>query len=129
MLLKDERLSLGNDRKRVLGISTTSMDDFARQISELQVQTQTVRCQFIEAEFETCRLALDFGTLQVELGYIDVAEWEVRSVEKACGAIVRFLPGIENQEKRHQFATQLDRVRESLHALRVTLGLAPPQFG
>lgn len=101
------------------------MDDLFEQIATIELDTETSRCRFLESEFRACWSALDFCGVQMELGFPEVAEDEVRTVEKACQTIWRFLPEIMNVEKRDRFAIELGQVRQTLHAMKWTLARRP----
>ncbi|AXC16296.1 hypothetical protein ACPOL_7104 (plasmid) [Acidisarcina polymorpha] len=97
-------------------------DNFAEQWAELQAQTQRVRCGFIEAELRVCSTALDFGALQIDLGYPDLAQSEVRFLERACRTVRLFIPEVANPERRAMFEAELRLVEDALALFRERVG-------
>jgi len=58
---------------------------------------------------------LDFATLQLQLGYVEFGQREVRVIEAACQTVLRFLPDIEDAEARAKFTDDdIEQVSASL---------------
>jgi len=61
---------------------------------------------------------LDFATLQLQLGYVEFGQREVRVIETACQTVLRFLPDIEDAEARAKFTDDIEQVSASLENLK-----------
>ena len=97
------------------------MEDFKREIAALIAQAQTFKCRIVEAEIQSCQLALDFGCLELRLGFLETAKHWMKEAEMRSQAIPLVLPDIANGERREQFKAELDTLRTGLEALRKRL--------
>ena len=92
------------------------MDDFQNEIADLIARSQTFKCQVIEAELQSCRLAMDLGFLEIRLGFFETAQHWMKEADKRSRAIPAVLPDIANEERRDEFKADLDELRVVLDA-------------
>src|SRR4051794_29494455 len=98
------------------------MGDFPKQIAELRAQTQENWYEFLKVELLSCFNAIDFGDTELRRGERDVAAKEIRSAEKGYENILRYLPQLDSEERRHEIEAELPRLRAVVDALRNKLG-------
>jgi hypothetical protein len=75
------------------------MTDLDAQVVKLLEKTQQTRADFLRAEVESCRIALDMARLEYERGHVAFAGREVESTAKGISVIERFLPGVREEQQ------------------------------
>ena len=98
------------------------MGDFAARLAKLNRETQESRYQFLKVELRTCFNAVDFGALQLEQGDREYAAREILAAEKGYSTILRFLPGLDGEERRSEIESALSRLGEVINRLRKMRG-------
>ena len=97
------------------------MNQIEFQANQALENSGAIRKNFLQAEINTARLALDFAMLQLRLGYVDVAWQEVKAVEVACQTVLRFLPEVNDTYARKSFRDDLVQIAEALEDLKQKL--------
>ena len=95
-----------------------TMNDTESQAKQVIADSNANRKKFLQAEIDTCWLALDFATLQLQMGYVEFGQREVRVIEAACQTVLRFLPDIEDAETRAKFTDDIEQVSARLENLK-----------
>jgi hypothetical protein len=78
-----------------------------------------LRCAALVSHLRSCRLSLDVGLAQAEIGFIDIAAHEVYLIEHEIHLICRILVAIDSDAPRHLLSDELDLVLIRLSELRL----------
>jgi hypothetical protein len=75
------------------------MSDLAAQVATLLEKTEQTRIDFLEAEVQTCSIAIDMARFEYERGDIAFAGSEVESAAKGIAVIEKFLPQVREERQ------------------------------
>ena len=78
------------------------------------------RYQFVRAELDTCRTALEMARYEFSVGNIDVTRKEVSAVERGIGAVERFISEI-HEEQRAGLEERLVELKTGLRVMKQEL--------
>lgn len=92
--------------------------DLARQIEDTHRKTQETRYRFLATELDLCASTIDFGSYELAQGNRPVASKEFAIAGRAVATIEKFLPELEDPEKRRAIQLRLDQARQSLETFR-----------
>lgn len=98
-----------------------NMGDLDKEIGNLHEKTARTRYQFLKAELQTCRMAIEMGEYEFSLGNRAVAEKEAILVKKGISVIHRFLPEALPEEQL-EVEAKTAKLSVALESLKAKLG-------
>jgi hypothetical protein len=100
---------------------TGTVEEYKKEIAALIAQAQKSKCQIVEAELQSCRFAITFSYLELQLRSFDTAKRWVKDAEKHTQAIQTLLTEIADEERRCQFHADLELLQAGTAALKKRL--------
>jgi hypothetical protein len=95
------------------------MREMDEQIRDLLEKTRRTRYEFLKAELQTCNTALDLAKFELSVDNTEVAEKEVRAIEKGISVLERFLPEMPQGDPRRDVEAKLAELKSDFEPVRV----------